>query len=483
MGALPRWLVVCGLLGMFASAGCRQILGFDDPVAADAEPGPTDDDGWRSGTRLRLMWNDYAGAREYTGLYDTALDAACTPMSWTDGKRYCLPSVAGSIVFSEATCTQVMGLWLAGSGTCPRPPPPYFQKIALTTCGTDVPRSMLRRAGALLDPQPTSYYYVDADGNCASGNALASYDFYALGDDLTPADLVELTEEDVAMGRLVRRDHVGADGARMPASIYDSTLETTCTVDATNRCAPVVTTTGAYLDGACSQALAAGPSACPAPRYGARARRPNCPDPGLDYFTVGTKTSNTTLYHYGYGTSASTCMSFDASADYDYFALDQQVSPVTLARTVDDAPGDQVHVVHVTDGMARLRGGMQDVTNNLPCAGSTSTMRCTPSLPSVSTYYTDAACTVIKKVALVYSGNDTCGQPQLPPFVLEATTQTGQCTSTYAMYRLGARFTGTLYAKSVDACTAASFTGSQRYEVGVAVPLETLAPFTPMIDR
>jgi hypothetical protein len=339
---------------------------------------------------------------------------------------------------------------------------------------------MLRRAGALLDPQPAAYYYVDGDGSCASGTALGSYDFYALGDELTPADLVELTEEDVAMGRLVRRDYAGADGSRRPASIYDGMLETSCTVDATNRCAPAVNAAGAYLDAGCSQALAAGPSACPAPRYGARARRPNCPDPGLDYFTLGAKTSNPTLYRLD---STSTCTSFDATPDSDYFALDQQVSPVTLARTVDDAPGDQVRVVHFTDGMARLRGGMQDVTNNLPCVGSTSTMRCTPSLPSASTYYTDAACTVTKQVALVYSGNDTCGQPQLPPFVLEATTPTGQCTSTYAMYRLGARFTGALYAKSGDACTAASSTGSQRYEVGAAVPLDTLAPFTPMIDR
>jgi hypothetical protein len=79
-----RAILALVLIGL---AGCKQLLGFDDPtVAPDAEP--MADDGYLSGTRLKMRWNDYSGTRQFVNVYDAEHDEVCQPTLWSDGATY-----------------------------------------------------------------------------------------------------------------------------------------------------------------------------------------------------------------------------------------------------------------------------------------------------------------------------------------------------------------------------------------------------------
>jgi hypothetical protein len=467
--AFVRSLLAAGWV--VGALGCRQILGFEDPVVGDASQ-PSDDDGWRSGTRLKLTWHDYDGAREYTGLYDSVLETSCDALPWVDGKHYCLPTVGG-ISFADADCTQPIGVWLAGS--CDRPPPPYFAKLETVACSTAAPRSGLFRRGAETT-RPAMLYQLTS-GRCTGNTAPPNLDYYALEEELGPDALVEMTPATVEMGRLQRNDFVGADGSRMPDETYDTTLDSACTIDADNRCAPRVGSSGAFADNQCTQSLAAAATECPAPRYGMRERRPGCADPGLEYYTVGSTVQSSTLWQLNTGT----CTSFAPSAGFNYYQLATQVTPASLARNVDDAPGTQIRALHYTDGMASLRGRMFDTTHNIECSGNASVSRCLPTASAtVLTYFTDPDCLVPRDFASVYSGPSACGNPRVPMFAIKNVTRSA-CMQSYEVYRIGNRYSSQVYAMNT-ACTAATIQNGMLFELGAQEPLTSFAPYIEVIE-
>src|SRR5512140_3579343 len=93
-------------------------------------------DGARSGTRLKLTWYVFTdGTRQWSGMYDSERKEYCSPYypAWTDGRVYCTPEHGGSLVYTNATCTQ-RAMMVYVDAVCPQPPPPYYLEYATATC-------------------------------------------------------------------------------------------------------------------------------------------------------------------------------------------------------------------------------------------------------------------------------------------------------------------------------------------------------------
>lgn len=458
-------LVLVGL------GGCRQLLGFDDPtVAPDAEPAT--DDGYLSGTRLKIKWNDYGGTRQFTSVYDAELDEVCQPTAWADDKTYCMPRT-GIVGYTDAACSQPIGAH-SKFGTCTLPVH-YFSTSEARACN-DTRRTRLFHGDASIPSVP--FYTKNASGGCDGPIPGTNYEQFVLSPELPTTDLVDLTPTAVTMGRLEQRGFRGSDGSRLPAAIFDTVRDTTCTLSSTGSCAPTGVFPSGFADASCTEAIGRRLTGCPVPKYGARALDSGCPSPKLEYFTLGSELAQSTLYQ---GTT-SMCTAYTRSPAYSYFAKGPVVDAAMLVRAVDAQPGRQIQRVYFTDGTAKLRSSLLfDTLHGVDCA--TIGGRCLPSDASLQTYFTTSECLAAVDVAVVYSGPLGCPLPATPHYALKNTASGDPCAPTYDVYNVGAQHVGALFSQNGGTgCTPAAFPNSTVYDVGDRVPPGEFATATALTD-
>ncbi len=465
-----RAILALVLVGL---GGCKQLLGFDDPtIAPDAEPAA--DDGYLSGTRLKLKWNDYSGTRQFVSVYDADFDETCQPTVWSDGATYCMPRTGG-VSYTDAACTQPIGAKFHQNPCIPQPR--FFAAIEALACN-EVRRTKLFRSAGLQASVP--FYTRNASGGCDGPNPGTSFDEFRLTAEVPTTDLVDLTPTTEAMGRLARRGFHGSDGSRLPFDVYDTTLDTPCALSTSGTCAPTGASPLGFEDASCNLAVAARLTGCPTPKYGARARRPGCPDQTLDFFALGPELDTSSLYQRD---SSNVCVGSAQSPGYMYFGQGMAVLPATLARTVDTAPGRQIQRVYFTDAMAKLRTAMLfDTLHGTDCF--TVGGRCLPSDASAQTYYTSILCNTAVDVAIVFSGPPACGLPPAPRYAIKSTAGANACEATYEVFPVGAPHPGMVFARSADGlmCSPLSIQGSVVYDLGKPIDASEFATSTVITD-
>ncbi len=138
------------------AAACRiaRVLLLVLPAARDdsSSPTPPDDipatpqEDNRSGTRLKLMWDNFDGTKVFLrAIFDTLLDTPCVPHLWSDGNRYCTPP-AGEVVYQDAACTMPLGMLELDECTqTERPSSAYFGSPEIDECKGAIFYSELRR--------------------------------------------------------------------------------------------------------------------------------------------------------------------------------------------------------------------------------------------------------------------------------------------------------------------------------------------------
>lgn len=491
MPFVDRLIAMRSLPIVLLLAGCRQILGIDDPVvradaaledaAIDAPPLVTED-GWASGSRLKLAWNDYRGVRADLSMFDPQLGVQCIAYAWADGRRYCAPRnftpPFEGIGYLDEACTQPVGYRLGNSACSQQNAPVFLTQAEQRECVGYVRSKVFRRGALRATP---ANLYVNHSGTCEPTDFPASsYDVYDLGAEVPTSDLVEMTEVRIPLDdRVSRIDYRGSDGSSFASTAYDTMLDVGCSLSEGGTCAPVGGgSSGVFADSACSMVLSSVQAGCPAPRFGSRQAQPGCPTSTTRYFEVGAKRQVAPLYQL----SGMACTTALPNVNLDYYDAPTEVTAAMLPRSVDAPPqGSAIALVHFGTGTERTRAnGAYDYTHNTPC--STQGGRCLPANGGgTSTYFTDAGCLTQRTFAITTGTVVGCAAPPVPEYVVAQSTGPGLCSTTYTVYRLGARYMGPLYSGSPGSCNATS-SSFDLYELGDVVPQVEFAVATPKTD-
>ena len=108
--------------------------------------------------------------------------------------------------------------------------------------------------------------------------------------------------------------------------------------------------------------------------------------------------ASTTTALFSWNPQTSTCSAYGGGTYYSYFSVGAEVTPTTIATSVDSAPGQRIQLVHAGAGAARLATGAYDTQLGFDCAPSTATdgvQRCIPSAADsggISSAFSDAGC-------------------------------------------------------------------------------------------
>src|SRR2546423_5565110 len=239
----------------------------DAPGNSGGDAGPDPNEGAKSGSRLKLTWFNFAdGTRTWDAFYDAQRKENCYLYeNWTDGGTYCAPNNSGSLVYSDAGCTQRV-IEVYRDPTCPTPPSPYTMEWIYGTCTSQPAHLWQRGAGIAL----ASYYERFSDGTCGGPYTSSGYDMYSVGLEIKPSDLVRLQlGSPVGAARLGERFYESTDGLKVPWTIHDAMLGVDCypayTPDnaTTTTCAPGAAADAYdYHDAACSQPELEQPKTC-----------------------------------------------------------------------------------------------------------------------------------------------------------------------------------------------------------------------------
>lgn len=171
-------------------AGKAMIDAAREQVPDAAAEAPTSTDGTRIKVR-RIIEVGADGMRADIGLrwFDDTLQAECSPITAADGKRRCMPlsGVAfASGYFANAECT----VPLVASQTCASPLFALASTTVTTQCQTNESRYNLYRVGSQHSGQ---LYAKNSGGACITSSTPPGYAHFVRGNEVPPADMVEMT--------------------------------------------------------------------------------------------------------------------------------------------------------------------------------------------------------------------------------------------------------------------------------------------------
>lgn len=458
------------------------------PASIDAPPGTDPYDGARSGTRLKLTWFDFAdGSRQWDGFYDAERKETCYIYdNWIDGKSYCAPDYGGAIVYTNAACTQKAAEFYRDT-TCPQAASPYALEYAYTPCDSQ-PAHLYTRGTKLALAQ---YYDKNSDGSCGGPyTTLSSFDYYAVGGEVLPSALVEVTQgSPVGPGRLAVRYWQSPDGMRLQASVHDAMLGEACypqifaTGATTGSCVPDARYAAYNHDSACMQHEIAVDKQCAMPKYAVYYPQNTCPaDPPL-YYTIGASLPSSPLYQ----ESGASCVARTGSSSYNYFAVGTQLSPAPVTRAVG-ATQSRLQLIHFTDGggLSYRSYYLHDSQKDADCYPTKlpdGTMRCVVFGGYVATFYQDSGCTQPIDLVEVSTGPASCGAPTVPKYARKYLTPSpGSCTYNTQVFPVSTPYAGTVYWQN-GGCVAYAPTESKLYSIGPQVPLEEFVMASQSIDQ
>lgn len=407
-----------------------------------------------SGSRLKLKWFDFAGARQIAGIRDTQLGKDCVPLPTVDGTR-CVPIRSLGIVgYADAGCTQPIGL--QPDNSCPSPNPEYFLEVASDPCTIGISRVLAR--GATLGPGDV---YAKGEGSSCIGPATVQTRV-SLGAELPFADMASLSiTAPVGSDRLRVSYLESSDGFRMPFGLYDAMLDTNCmplVSGGRTVCAPEDTMRALYSDAACQVPIGITDDRCPPSRFIER-EVGQCFREELAWFERGPSLASVpTKYSY----AGDTCV-MTTTSDADAYALGVELTVIELDRT-PAAMGGRVRA-YAGGGASRFFDGLYDSTLGIECLPEETATGaiCVPTSTRSEAYFSDAACN--EPIDLVDVDPD-CTSP-VPRF---ASTE-DECGNTISVQEVGAMFGGTVYTET-SGCTVIGTT-DVRYEVGSSVSLPT----------
>jgi hypothetical protein len=465
----------------------------DAPIVKDAPPNAVDapvvdpNDGARSGTRLKLTWFEFAdGARQWDGFYDAERKETCyIYRDWIDGKSYCAPDYGGSIVYTNASCTaKVTEVYKDTS--CAQALLPYALEWEYTPCDSHPAHLYVRGSKVAL----AQYYYKSSDGTCNGPYATTtSYEYYTLGAEVPPAELVEVTlGSPVGPGRLGTRFYQSPDGMRLQATVHDSQLGADCypqvyaTGATTGSCAPSARYAAYDQDAACTQHKLSISKQCAVPQYAYYRPPTACPADPPSYYTLGTPVAASPLYYF----NGSSCVAATPSTANNYYRVGAELSVAPVERVVATG-SSRLQLVHYTnnEGMSYRSYDLYDSQKGADCYPTKlpdGTIRCVVTGGYVRTLYRESTCTQTIDLAEVTSGPASCGAPPMPKFARKYITPApGSCSYGTQVFDVGAAYTGPVY-ENFGGCQPYTPTNTALYSLGAPVAIAEFVTATTSID-
>ena len=412
-----------------------------------------------SGTRLKLAGVEFGdGQRWVNTLYDSQLDAYCSPVAWSDGNTYCVPSGLATLGFTDAACTQPVAL----ANECLSAPVHYVLDYTQNACNDDSYQQLY----TLGSQNSATSYYALYDGVCGGPVTLPTgFALYDLGQKVPVSDLAILSTRDGSSGSdgLALRSYISTDGVIEDDTLVDTTLGVMCApqVDplaiGTTTCQPLVDYTPVYY----------GNNSCSGPAYairGCTGTMPafatvsaTCPDLAnpVSYYPITGPTDAPaggawqTIADEG-------CEETPVGSSASYYAVSS--SPVTLPSVTVSPLTDACHRVEIVRASGRDASistrayDKQLGAGCYPAMASDGVERCLPNgAVGWNSLYSDAACTSPIDVIMVYVNNPPC-PTAVPAYGLISTGLAATACSGEAVYAVGSAFTGPLYSMTNDGC-------------------------------
>jgi hypothetical protein len=465
----------CLALGLALAAACGSVKKTNDAPTPDA---PDPNDGARSGTRLKLKWQVYAdGTRDLVeNLYrDGQLGTDCHLDNFSDGHPYCVP-VGMGLGYANNTCTQKIGLAFTPA-TCARPAQDYIVQYSSTMPCTSPVTHVYQRGAQVAG---TQYWLAGPTVGSCTGPYSNSYTFFAIGNEVLPTQLVQLTTGSIGQGAFTVSTNQSADGFVVPLHLHDNTNNQDCNPfslpgTTSAKCVPTDTiSAGYYNDAQCMQPEVASLAACTPPPVAVQFPPNRCTIDPPNYFSLGQMVSAPPLYNLG-----ATCASTPPPTGYNFFTVGSPITLGQLSRSPQAVADHRIQVIQLMSGVTRFRDRyLTDMMLDDECRSFTAydgSVVCLPGIgASFGTYYTDVGCTVTMDIAIMSRGPNTC-ESTAPKHAVKFTgPQAGQCASTFEVRQVGAAYTGQLYTKGTT-CNVIDTTHVAMYQLGATVPIASLA--------
>lgn len=481
-------LVIAALVLAACSGPTVTVVDGHPGDGATPDSGPDPNDGAHSGTRLKITyWVFPDGTRQWNAFYDSQRKETCYLYpAWPDGNYYCTPSGA-SVVYSDAGCTAKVAQ-VYHDPNCPQPAPTYALDWSYTACTSGPGHLYLRGSKTTL----AQYWDKGSDGTCYGPYSVANNDFYNLGAEVVPGDLVKLTVGAASGGnRLGVRFVTSSDGLAFPWAVHDATLGDDCFTSyagdgaASARCAPSSAWYAGYShDSTCATTELGVPRSCAAERYAVAYPYSACPAAPDVYYTVGAAVASSPLY----SPSGGQCYSATADPTYNYYSVGQQLDLATLMRAPDTITGHRMQLIHMTtsDGVRWRDYPVYDSQKNAECTPFTlpdGSIRCIAWGGYAQTYYMDSACTRAIDLVEAATGPASCGAPPISKFASKyVPPPPGTCAYSYEVHAMGAAYTGPVYLNG-GSCTPYAPAQTTFFQLGAAVPLTDFASVTVVADQ
>lgn len=448
-----RSLTALAMLATLALASaCSSKNDVPAPVEGGWEAPPT-----VSGTRLRARFITAGDARQLVGFYDSQRKEVCTFQRAEGERMRCLPatttySPAG--VFSDAACQIPLGSPQGSPQGLPQGSPcGGAAKYAVGVrydggCGAT--STELRR---VLDV-PSARYAAGPSGCTPLPASPSLSSLVALGEIVPWTDFVEAVETPARGGALDETILVASDGARQHASFRIGTLDAECTFqimsDGQARCVPAGRVGPVlYADSECTKAsfvhaYESGPCAAGATKFWLEQAPATATCPGIravyslhDSSTTDDSSSVYSETSSGSGTTTTTTCSENGSGGY--YSQSRRAIDVNLTASlptvnrIGRGSGRLVPALVARAGSQELALGWHDNERHVDCSfavASDGKLRCLPTAPPATLFFTDTACKSPTRVAIL--GQATCTGPA-PPFALLASTTCPATTRVYAL--------------------------------------------------
>lgn len=476
------------MIVLVAACSGNAVTPSDGPAGdATGDAGVDPNEGARSGARLKLTWFDFTdGTRQWDSFYDAERKESCYPYpAWTDGRVYCTPDSNGSVVYADASCSQKIGQ-VYRDPSCSRPPPTYLLEWRYGACQSAPAHLYLR--GAKITP--AQYWIVNSDGTCGGPYATTSDDFYAIGAEITPNNLVEITVgQPIGTGRITERFWQSADGMRLPYTLHDAMLNTDCYPQTfveggtSGLCIPSPAAYAGYFhDASCAQPELGLDRTCAAPAYAEYRPAGACASDPPHFAQVGNATASSPLYYW----TGSSCAVTTAGTTTAYYTLGGDVAVAALQRAPDAAQSHRIQLVHYTSTDLRFRDyTLYDSLKGVSCYPTSlpdGTTVCLPYGGYISTYYRDAQCTQEVDLVEVYGGATGCVPPIPPKYARKYITPApGSCQYNVELHAVSTPYAGPLYT-NYGTCAPYTPTTSKLYSIGPAVSTSEFVGATVSTD-